>query len=92
MKKIFCLILVVFSLFTMVACGNTTETPGDKTPVVSGEKFVLPEIAGGSYVEAIVTINQGVELNPQKSCIYYSLATYTRILYAIRSQLYRARS
>ena len=63
MKKIACLILVVFSLFAMVACGDTGND-GDKTPVTSGEKYVLPEIAGGSYVEAIVTINQGVELNP----------------------------
>ena len=65
MKKIVCLILVIFSLFAMVACNNnTTQTPNGNTPEGNVEKFVLPEIAGGSYVEAIVAINQGVELNP----------------------------
>ena len=58
MKKIICLILMVFSLFVMVACGNTNNQQSNT------QKYVLPEIAGGSYVEAIVTVNQEIVLNP----------------------------
>ena len=63
MKKLLSLLLLIVSLLTMTSC--VVELPNNiGNGNSNGAKFELPEIKGGSYVEAIVAVNMEINLNP----------------------------
>lgn len=68
MKKVLSLFLLIFSLVVLASCTTPTPEAGkteEQTPVLpTGELFVLPELKGKSYVEALVLCNMEIELNP----------------------------